>query len=181
MMCFHTRHNVGMSKQTWAKRQNDRLRFLCPKNRVGLLYHNVYHYCKNRTAITQYATSRYRLQLICTFYREAFPNAGFGFIDVFLQYGIVAFNLGSSLIWTCEMSLIGIYAFNLQAFYWLTNAADHLKKDTVLVPFLVLRWTWHVEQDQVWITGFPDDGLIELHRRMHPPHIGMVATSNQRS
>lgn len=86
-----------------------------------------------------------------------------------------------------KMSRIRIYTFNLHVLLtergsdWLTMwAADYLKEDTVLVSFLVLWWAWHVEQDQVGVTGLLGNRVIELHSRMHPPHVGLVATLNQR-
>lgn len=48
------------------------------------------------------------------------------------------------------------------------------RKDTVLIPFPVTGRPWHVQQDQLGALGLLHDHLIELHSRVHPPHIGLV-------
>lgn len=49
-----------------------------------------------------------------------------------------------------------------------------LAKDTVLISISVPWWPWHVEQHKPRIVGFVDYDLVQLHSRMHSPHIGLI-------
>lgn len=54
------------------------------------------------------------------------------------------------------------------------------RKDTVLVALAVAGWPRHVEQDQLGVLGLLDDDLVELHGRVHPPHVGLVPVGQSR-
>ena len=48
------------------------------------------------------------------------------------------------------------------------------QKDTVLVAASVAGRSGHVEQHQVGPLGLVDHHLVQLDRRVHPPHVGLV-------
>lgn len=52
--------------------------------------------------------------------------------------------------------------------------------DTVVVSFLVLRRARHVEQDQLRFAGLLEHDLVQLYSRVHPAHVGLVATSDHK-
>lgn len=54
-------------------------------------------------------------------------------------------------------------------------------KDTVLVPLPVSGGARHVQQDQLGILGLVKDDAVELHGRVHPPHVGLVPVGGGRS
>jgi len=56
-----------------------------------------------------------------------------------------------------------------EPFGWMTSV-----KDTVLVPVGVARRPRHVEEHQSSVVGPVDDDLVQLHGRVHPPHVGLI-------
>lgn len=51
----------------------------------------------------------------------------------------------------------------------------NLDKDTILISVTVPGWPRHVEKDELSVLGLVQHHFIQLHGRVHAPHVGLVA------
>lgn len=80
-------------------------------------------------------------------------------------------NTSASLLLTVKLSSLCPWVFNNKQ---ITVTECSGFKDTVFVSSSVLRWSRHVEQDQLGPLWLVHHHLIQLYSRVHPPDVRLV-------